>query len=63
MCLALLLWIGNYRIPVLRNFTAKLRKIKTFIEETLIQRKDGSGGDVRLPLKRDRVPLMVEQSD
>lgn len=42
MCLALLLLIGIYIIPVLRNFMAKLREIKAFIEETLIQENDDS---------------------
>lgn len=42
MCLALLLLIGIYIIPVLRNFMTKLREIKAFIEETLIQENDDS---------------------
>lgn len=46
VCLALLL-IGSYTILVLRNFTAKLRVIKTFTEETLIQGSEDSSEKVR----------------
>lgn len=62
MWLALQVLIGSYIISMLRNLTAKLRKIKTFIEETLIQEKNDSGEEVRLLLKRAIIPLILEQS-
>lgn len=43
MCLALLLLIRSYIIPVLRHFTAKLREIKTFREESLIPENEDTG--------------------
>lgn len=43
MCLALLLLIGSYIIPVFSHFTAKLSEIKTFMEETLISENEDRG--------------------
>lgn len=63
MCLPLQLLIGSYIISMLRNLTAKLRKIKTLIEDNLIQKKNDSGEEVRLLLKRAIIPLILEQSD
>lgn len=63
MCLALLLLIGSYIIPVFSHFTAKLSEIKTFMEETLISENEDRGEyETFFSLKQGLKSLVLGQS-